>query len=284
MICHTMFFYFCRAILSIVFAIPFACTLYTCIRHAKFLISGSKHEFLLITGMLGYIIFSLVIVLGSMFLSINYVFKGFTFSTKGDITATATLTVGAITALSLLGTLFGVLYTSSQNRIQTIHSESSWRKMALELEQQTSYKIGDLVKLNSLFNPYKERANDDYFPVDFYINKVIVKILDKHNVKRLELNEFADMRVNIINSINECKEKDLQKIQKGKESIPDMYKNSLTDKFEAQAKEKSTEELTLFNYRINKGNINDELNPEENQIVRKCIHGLLKYDWDNIMK
>ncbi|WP_407455184.1 hypothetical protein, partial [Ligilactobacillus aviarius] len=148
---------------------------------------------------------------------------------------------------------------------------------ALELEQKIFYTIKDLIKLNSLFIAYKHIREGDIFPVDFYINQVIIKILDNHKINLLEMTEFLEMREKIIYSLPKKKRK------REKITIPFLYKNSVTDKF-TKTIAPQKEDSTLFNYDINSTNMYIALNSEENQVVRKCIHGLLKNDWDNIIK
>lgn len=279
MICHSMSWYFEHSILNLMFLVIFVILVYICIRHAKSMASEDEKNTWVILFCVTVLFF---FIFGLILLSMNYLFKGFTFTTGNDRTSAATLTTGTVTAFSLLTALAGVLYSSSQNRIQNIHSESSWRKIALELEQKKHYTIGDLINLNSLFNAYKGKPKDPHLPVDFYINKVIVRILRHHNINQIKLNEFSEMREQIISSIPQ---KELKKIQRKKTLIPYMYKNSLTDSFKNEAENNSQDDnLTLFNYDINSNNINISLNSEENQVIRKCIHALLKNDWDNVTK
>lgn len=277
---HKIIVHFGLAAIFLAAAILFVISLYFLLRHIKLTLGDiiSNVKFNLTTIL--YI--ALIAISGfsafvCIFFSVNYLFKGFILSTGGNQQAAATLTTGSVATLSLLGTFLGILYTSYQNRVQAIHEESSWRKTALELEQKNFYTIKDLIKLNSLFNAYKQKREDDIFPVDFYINQVIIKILDNHKINLLEMTEFLEMREKIIDSLPKKKRK------REKITIPFLYKNSVTDKF-TKTVDPQKEDSTLFNYDINSTNMYIALNSEENQVVRKCIHGLLKNDWDNIIK
>lgn len=277
---HKIIMHFGLAAFSLVIAILFVISLYFLLRHIKPALGDiiSKVKFNLTTiSYIALIAIAGFSAFGCIFFSVNYLFKGFILSTDGNQQAAATLTTGSVATLSLLGTFLGVLYTSYQNRVQAIHEESSWRKTALELEQKNFYTIKDLIKLNSLFNAYKQKREDDIFPVDFYINQVIIKILDNHKINLLEMTEFLEMREKIIDSLPKKKRK------RKKITIPFLYKNSVTDKF-TKTVDPQKEDSTLFNYDINSTNMYIALNSEENQVVRKCIHGLLKNDWDNIIK
>lgn len=277
---HCMVAYFGGAAFFLAFVLISIIALYTFFRHIKFILedvtSKAKFNFWVIFFILSIIVL-VFSIFGCTFILVNYLFKGFIFSADGNRQAAATLTTGSVATLSLLGTLFGILYTSYQNRVQSIHEESSWRKTALELEQKNFYTIKDLIKLNSLFNAYKQKRKDDIFPVDFYINQVIIKILDNHKINLLEMTEFLEMRENIIDSLPKKKRK------REKITIPFLYKNSVTDEF-TKTVNLQKKDSTLFNYDINSTNMYIALNSEENQVVRKCIHALLKNDWDNITK
>lgn len=277
---HKIIVHFGLAATFLATAILFVISLYFLLRHIKPALGDiiSNVKFNLTTILyIALIAISGFSAFGCIFFSVNYLFKGFILSTGGNQQAAATLTTGSVATLSLLGTFLGVLYTSYQNRVQAIHEESSWRKNALELEQKNFYTIKDLIKLNSLFNAYKQKREGDIFPVDFYINQVIIKILDNHKINLLEMTEFLEMREKIIDSLPKKKRK------REKITIPFLYKNSVTDKF-TKTFDPQKEDSTLFNYDINSTNMYIALNSEENQVVRKCIHGLLKNDWDNIIK
>lgn len=277
---HEMIVHFGLAAILLAIAILSVIDLYLLLRHIKTtlgdIISKIKFNFMTFICIL-LIAISGFSAFGCIFFSVNYLFKGFILSTGGNQQAAATLTTGSVATLSLLSTFVGVLYTSYQNRVQAIHEESSWRKTALELEQKNFYTIKDLIKLNSLFNAYKQKREDDIFPVDFYINQVIIKILDNHKINLLKMTEFLEMRENIIDSLPKKKRK------REKITIPFLYKNSVTDKF-TKTVNPQKKDSTLFNYDINSTNMYIALNSEENQVVRKCIHALLKNDWDNITK
>lgn len=278
---HHMMTYFLSAAALLALVLLFIVALYLLFRHIKSALENviNKNKFTLwVVFYITLISLLIFLIFGCTFFLVNYLFKGFIISTNGNKQAASTLTTGSIATLSLIGTLFGILYTSYQNRVQAIHEESSWRKNALELEQKDFYTIKDLIKLNSLFNAYKPKKEDDIFPVDFYINQVITKILDNHKISLLKMNEFLEMRKNIIKSLPE------KKTKKEKITIPFLFKNSVTDKLKEIDDGLQKKDSTLFNYDINNSNVNIALNSEENQVVRKCIHGLLKNDWDNITK
>lgn len=299
-------------IMSIIF---FACLFYGTVRHFKSMIVG-KHETLSVSIVFISMLLLLFFILGLTILSIDFVFKSLMFPVKNDRAVAATLTAVAITALTMLVTLFGVLYTSSQNRIQTIHSESSWRKMALELEQEKSYTIGSLIKLNSLLNPYKEPDISDFPPIDLSVNKLIVAILKNHQIEEIGLNDFK--QYGEFEKLGEqlyehIPQKYRKSYRKKKQKIPPLYRKLLTHEFKNKAKknrknkstmkklyssiktftlkffrknntDKLNSELTLFDYKIDDNIADEKLDPVENQMVRACVHALLKADWDNVTK
>ena len=268
---HSVLHYFGYFVFDICLIVLFSIGLYITIRRSKSIIDKSEKDIWLVS-ISSIVLVPLILIL--TLLSVIRIFECF-YTLTHKVSAAATLTAGLVAALSLLGTLFGILYTNAQNRIQAIHAESSWRKTALKLEQQPLYQIKDLISLNSLFNAYKPKLKDDIFPVDFYINKVIITILNQHEINTFSLKEFKEMRENIVYSAS--------KIKNNSKYIPFMYRNSLTDNFETPD-DLNNSNVTLFNYDINEKNMNDPFKPEENQVVRKCIHALLKNDWDNITK
>lgn len=67
-----------------------------------------------------------------------------------------------------------------KDRMISMHKEMNWRNGLHKLEIQDGYTIGDLVKLNSYFNPESDSN------VDKEINYTIVRILKDHNIDMFE--------------------------------------------------------------------------------------------------
>ena len=332
-----MYIQFISSIVYMLVLALYLCVIYVICSHLKSF--ALKNPIIIFIAVIILPAFTLFLILVSM----THVFTGFYIFCNKNQQAASTLTTGVIATLSLLSVLFANLYKNHQSRIQSIHNESSWRKIALEFEQEKTYTIGSLIKLNSLFNAYKNQVDDDFPPIDFSINRVIVTILDKHRIKRKELNEFKKLGNIVYNNIPL---KYRKKYKENSDLIPYMYKELLKDEFnnihETKLKlrkpiidflkclksltallvipakwlimavkwvmknakwviyeqPKNTPKgtpkrtayielkngLTLFNYDINNWNVNIPLNSEENQMVRICIHALLKADWDNVTK
>lgn len=58
----------------------------------------------------------------------------------------------------------------------SLHKEMDWRKQLHELETKEQYTIGDLIKLNSFFNPYDKKKKD----IDYKLNRTIKNIVSRH--------------------------------------------------------------------------------------------------------
>lgn len=67
-----------------------------------------------------------------------------------------------------------------KDKIISMHKEMNWRNGLHKLEIQAGYTIGDLVKLNSYFNPESDSS------IDKEINSTIVRILKDHNIDMFE--------------------------------------------------------------------------------------------------
>ncbi|WP_283580343.1 hypothetical protein [Ligilactobacillus aviarius] len=177
------------------------------------------------------------------------------------VKACAELTGVTATVLTIIATIFGYFYNKSQSKIQAIHAESKWRKRLLDLEKKPFYTTNDLLELNSFINPYHKKHGKDN--LDIYINKVIVDCIH-HLTKDDDSNNS-----NTIKKDNYEVENYLEKILFG-----DSEENKEND---------DTEKSTLWD--VWPKNIcpycSLVLTNEIDTIkIRRCIHALLKDDWE----
>lgn len=152
----------------------------------------------------------------------------------------------ASTVLSVLVAVGGYIYTKKKDKVQAVHAESGWRKKLLELEIEPTYSIGHLLKLNAFINPFNSDKNN----VDNYVNQVIINILRQHGVPSCV--QRISVNINISNFPN-----NIEKILESKKT-------------------------SIFDYNIPDDKKKEILSPVEQNEVRRCIHALLKNDWDNI--
>lgn len=134
-------------------------------------------------------------------------------------------------------------------RNNDMHKELEWRKKVYNLEIQDTYTVKDLVILNSLINPYK-KGNNDKDSLDFYINQVIINILQKLTNNNVNFDNKGDKRDNALKRV-----------------IGD---NTILTGDNVK---------TLFDFQIDSGLLKKSLNPEQSAKVRECAHLLLKDDW-----
>lgn len=187
------------------------------------------------------------------------------YTSKG---AAATLTGSTFTVVSIIVTFLGILYTTKQNRIQKLHSESNWRGRLLDLEKKPFYTTNDLLELNSFINPYHTK-NDD---LDYLINSAITTILNNIYLHKDELHEFDDFYEDVKNS-------KVAKWTKKMFSNEKKYNNI----FEFE------EDIDIKKEKINPNVFENNtdiyyLNKHETVIIRKCIHALLKNDWIKVTR
>lgn len=188
-----------------------------------------------------------------------------------SVKACAELTGVTATVLTIIATVFGYFYNKSQSKIQAIHAESEWRKRLLDLEKKSFYTTNDLLELNSFINPYhKEHGKDN---LDIYINKVIVDCIDHLNYHKLNTDkETIDYELEdyLIPILNVCVEKN-----KGKDKNKDKNENETSEKQLSDTGDKNTLwDIWPQNcFRVIR---------DKNDIIkiRRCIHALLKDDWE----
>ncbi|MCR1901112.1 hypothetical protein [Ligilactobacillus apodemi] len=115
------------------------------------------------------------------------------------------------------------------------------------MEIGPTYSIGHLIKLNAFINPF----NDDENSIDNYVNQVIINISKQHKilscVKRIPTNIDSSKFPNNVEKILELPSK-----------------------------------TSIFDYSIEDDKKKEALSSVEQNEVRRCIHALLKNDWDNI--
>lgn len=178
------------------------------------------------------------------------------------VKACAELTGVTATVLTIITTIFGYFYNKSQSKIQSIHAESEWRKRLLDLEKKPFYTTNDLLELNSFINPYHKKHGKDN--LDIYINKVIVDCIKNLNDDN---NNIDDSTIEKSYKI----ENYLNPILFGKPK-----KNSESNK-------DNTEKSTLWDiWPKNMCPYCDLILTDENDTIkiRRCIHALLKDDWE----
>lgn len=180
------------------------------------------------------------------------------------VKACAGLTGVTATVLTIIATIFGYFYNKSQSKIQAIHAESEWRKRLLDLEKKPFYTTNDLLELNSFINPYHEEHGKDN--LDIYVNDVIVGCIEHLN---------DDNNNNRGNSTIEKSykiENYLKPILFGKTNNNDTKENSKSDSDDT--KKSTLWDIWFPNYcRVIKNEI-DTIK------IRRCIHALLKDDWE----
>lgn len=153
----------------------------------------------------------------------------------------------ASTFFTVLVAAFGYIYTKRQDKVQAIHAESGWRKNLLDLEAETTYSIEHLIKLNAFINP----VNNDKNSIDCYVNQIILGILENHDIPSCIKRISVDC-----NTSN--------------------YPNNI-EKILGRNRE-----VNIFDYNIEERKKKEVLSPMEQNELRRCIHALLKNDWDNI--
>ena len=173
------------------------------------------------------------------------------------------------TVLTIIATIFGYFYNKSQSKIQAIHAESEWRKRLLDLEKKPFYTTDDLLELNSFINPYHKIPNDkdNKDNLDIYVNNVIVECI--HHLT----NDDDSNNSNTIKKNNYEVENYLEKILFG-----DSEENKENDK---------PEKSTLWDiWPKNICSYCSLVLTNENDIIkiRRCIHALLKDDWEKIVR
>ncbi len=180
------------------------------------------------------------------------------------VKACAELTGVTATVLTIIATIFGYFYNKSQSKIQAIHAESEWRKRLLDLEKKPFYTTNDLLELNSFINPYHKKHGKDN--LDIYVNDVIVGCIEHLN---------DDNNNNRGNSTIEKSykiENYLKPILFGKTNNNDTKENSKSDSDDT--KKSTLWDIWFPNYcRVIKNEI-DTIK------IRRCIHALLKDDWE----
>ena len=196
----------------------------------------------------------------SVGLAILGIYKAF-YSIKSISTQSAAELTGSVaTVATIISTVFGLLFKNKQDKIQKLHSESGWRKELLKLEGNTSYTINDLFKLNTFINPYHEDKNN----IDYLINFAIVTIINNHipdsNWKDKKFKRFFTL---VNQSSIDKKIKDIL--------LPNY---SLSNLFDIEFQEKLTDEKKENDSETTK------LTDIENAVIHKCIHALLKNDWE----
>nr|WP_321315430.1 hypothetical protein [uncultured Ligilactobacillus sp.] len=170
----------------------------------------------------------------------------------------ATLTGSTFTVVSIIVTAGGLLYTNRQNKIQKLHSESNWRGRLLDLEKKPVYTTDDLLELNSFINPYHKK-NDN---LDYLISFAIKTIIETHlHPENNNDDEFLPFYKLVSDSKISNKLKEI--LQRDNPNVPNTF-GYINTKF------------AVHNEKLN------TLYSEENIIIRKCIHALLKNDWMNV--
>lgn len=215
--------------------------------------------------MTGLIIFStpllFLIIILLLFIGIGEILPvDFNLKNSGDATLLAAVFAGSITLISIIVSALVKAHSKKQDRIANVRSEMSWRKELVEIEVKSRLRINDVLKLNSFINPYHKEKTIDYF-----INKVCTRIVRKH-------------LLNHYNNENENKKikRNLKEFQKIKNEVK-KYSGILPP----EAIEKHDE--TIFDLKID-SIITEKLNSNESQVIRECVHALLKNDWEYNVK
>ncbi|WP_283596394.1 hypothetical protein [Ligilactobacillus aviarius] len=180
----------------------------------------------------------------------------------------ANLTGVSFTVISIILTFSGILYTTKQNKVQEIHSESNWRGRLLDLEKKPFYTTNDLLELNSFINPYHKKNND----LDYLINSAITTILNNIYLHKDELHEFDDFYEDVKNS-----------------KVPKWTKEIFSNEKKYDNIFGFEEDIDIRKEKINtdifeKDNDIYYLNKHETVIIRKCVHALLKNDWIKVTR
>lgn len=181
------------------------------------------------------------------------------------VKACAELTGVTATVLTIIATVFGYFYNKSQSRIQSIHAESNWRSRLLDLEKKHLYTTDDLLELNSFINPYHKKHFFSKDNLDIYINNVIVDCIEHLD---------DDDNNNIGNNT-------IQESYK----IKNYLKPILFGKSEENSKshKDDTKKSTLWDIWL--PNCHRVIRDENDTIkIRRCIHALLKDDWEKNVK
>lgn len=211
----------------------------------------------------GFVIFStpllFFIFILSLFLGIGEILPiKFNLKTPGDATLLAAIFAGGITLISIIASALVNYYSKKQDRIANVRSEMSWRKRLAKIEVKPCLRINDVLKLNSFINPYHKEKTIDYF-----INKVCTRIVRKH-------------LLNHYNNKNKKIKRNLKEFQKIKNEVKE-YSGIMPP----EAIEKHNE--TIFDLKVD-SIIAEKLNSNESQVIRECVHALLKNDWEYNVK
>ena len=214
-------------------------------------------------------IFAILILVISIIFGVYLIYKYFF-----EVEKPEQLTQTTVTASTLITTIIGYYYTKKQDRIRDIHTESQWRSRLLNLEKKPQYDMNDLLELNSFINPYHKK-NDN---LDFLVSYAIKIIQQNHSDKANERdeNEFLNFYKLVSDS----------KISNELKTILQRENPDVQDTFNFSSDSKDS----IITINLNKDiKINimsnyakqETFSLEENTVIRKCIHALLKNDWMN---
>lgn len=195
--------------------------------------------------------------------AISGIYKAF-YSIHHSAEAAAELTGAVATVATIISTVFGLLFKNKQDKIQKLHSESGWRKELLDLESNDSYSFKDLFKLNTFINPYHTDNND----IDYLVNFAIVTIINNHTKNSDWVDKNFKRFFTLVNQSSI--DKKIKDILLPNYSLPNLFdiefQEKLTDEKKESDKENDSETTKLTDI--------------ENSVIHKCIHALLKNDWE----
>lgn len=195
-----------------------------------------------------------------------------------SVKACAELTGVTATVLTIIATIFGYFYNKSQSKIQAIHAESEWRKRLLDLEKKPIYTTNDLLELNSFINPYHQKHGKDN--LDIYVNNVIVhciKHLDDDDNNNIG-NSTIEKNYKIENYLKSILFGQTKKNQNPIKKVQNLIENLKSDKKSSKSA-KDNDRETLWD--IWPQNCCRVIRDKNDIIkIRRCIHALLKDDWE----
>lgn len=171
-----------------------------------------------------------------------------------NVKSCAELTSVTATVLTIIATVFGYFYNKSQSRIQSIHAESNWRSRLLDLEKKHFYTTDDLLELNSFINPYHKKHGKDN--LDIYINNVIVDCIEHLNSQESTRESTRESNYKLEDYLKKILHIESGKMMQNEKTLWDVWPDS--------------------SWRA--------LNASDTIKIRRCIHALLKDDWEKNVK
>lgn len=220
-------------------------------------------------------IFAILVLVISIIFGVYFIYKYFFKVEKPE-----QLTQTTVTASTLITTIVGYYYTKKQDRIRDIHTESQWRSRLLNLEKKPQYNMNDLLELNSFINPYHKKNDNLDFLVSYAIKIIQQNHSDKANKRDEDEGEDGNEFLNFYKLVSDSK------ISNELKTILQRENPDIQDTFDFSSDSKDS----IITINLNKdikvnimsnGAKQEAFSLEENTVIRKCIHALLKNDWMN---